>query len=68
MNDVECKNTDKEIWRQVPGDYYSPSIHVTLTGSIGINVGGLVIVETIEKWHQVMKNYVDDDDTPVTVV
>jgi len=45
-------NTDKEIWREIPGDYYSPSIHVTWNGGIGINVGGHVIVAPIEEWHR----------------
>ena len=45
------KNEDKEIWRMAPGDFYAPSIHVTKDGHIGINVGGLVVVMPIEKWH-----------------
>ena len=44
-------NTDRELWRKLPGDYYSPSIHVTEGGGIGINVGGLVIVKSVEEWH-----------------
>jgi hypothetical protein len=55
---VECprcrlrsaKNTDVEIWRKVPDDYYSPSIHITEQGDIGINVGGHVLVAPIEQW------------------
>jgi hypothetical protein len=49
-----AKNTDREIWRKVSDDYYSPSIHVTFDGRIGINVGGRVIVATIEKWHRAL--------------
>jgi len=49
-----AENTDTEIWRKVKGDYYSPSIHVTKSGAIGINVGGAVIVASVEKWHEVM--------------
>jgi hypothetical protein len=45
-------NTDKEIWRKIPDDYYSPSIHVTEAGRIGINVGGHVLVAPIEQWHR----------------
>lgn len=45
-------NTDKEIWRRVSGDYYSPSIHVTENGDIGINVGGHVLVASVEEWHK----------------
>jgi len=45
-------NTDVEIWRKVRGDYYSPSIHVNEFGSIGINVGGRVLVLSVEQWHE----------------
>jgi hypothetical protein len=44
-------NTDRELWRETPGDYYSPSIHVTAQGGIGINVGGTVIVRSVRDWH-----------------
>ena len=44
-------NTDREIWRALPGDYYSPSIHVTEGGGIGINYGVHVIVAPIKSWH-----------------
>jgi len=44
-------NTDREIWRAIPGDYYSPSIHVTEHDGIGINYGGHVIVAPIKSWH-----------------
>lgn len=49
--DGTCENTDKEIWRKKAGDFYSPSIHVTKAGGVGINVGGHVIVMPVEKWH-----------------
>ncbi len=45
------QNTDREIWREVPGDYYADSIHVTQGGGIGIDCGGRVIVAPIRKWH-----------------
>ncbi len=48
-------NTDREIWRRVPGDYYSPTIHVTAGGEIGVNVGGLVYVRSAEEWHKAMR-------------
>lgn len=51
MNDT-CQNTDKEIWRAKPGDYYSDSIHVTEQGGIGINSGGYVIVAPVRTWHK----------------
>lgn len=47
-------NTDRELWRETPGDYYSPSIHVTKGGGIGINVGGTVIVRPVREWHAAM--------------
>lgn len=46
------KNTDKELWREDPGNYYSPSLHVTVQGNIGINVGGLVIIMPARSWHE----------------
>lgn len=48
-----AQNADTELWRQTPGDYYSPSIHVTKDGKIGINVGGIVLVEDVEVWHRI---------------
>lgn len=46
------QNTDREIWRERPGDYYADSIHVTETGGIGLNVGGWVMVLPIRTWHK----------------
>lgn len=45
------ENTDRELWRETPGDYYSPSVHVTVNGMIGINVGGTVVVQSPSGWH-----------------
>lgn len=50
MNAYE--NTDKEIWRKIEGDYYSPSIFVTKEENIGISVGGDVYVKSVEEWHK----------------
>jgi hypothetical protein len=47
-----CLNTDKEIWREKPGDFYSDSIHVTQGGGVGINCGGTVIVAPVQLWHR----------------
>jgi hypothetical protein len=47
-------NTDRELWRgpdEGNGDYYADSIHVTASGAIGINCGGLVIVRPLREWH-----------------
>lgn len=49
---IAAQNTDRELWRKTPGDFCSDSLHVTQDGHIGINVGGLVIVRTIEDWHK----------------
>jgi hypothetical protein len=46
------ENTDKEIWREVPEDPYTPSIHVTADGKIGMSLGGTVIVRDIRYWHR----------------
>jgi hypothetical protein len=49
------KNTDRELYREDTGDpagsYYENSVHVTESGDIGMNVGGLVIVQSIATWH-----------------
>lgn len=50
--EICCENTDKEIWREKPGNYYSDSIHVTKDNGIGINCCGHVIVAPIKKWHK----------------
>ncbi len=47
-----CANTDTELWRRDEGDFYSPSVHVTADGLIGINVGGKVHVRSVEQWHR----------------
>ncbi len=48
---VQAVRPDYTIYREHPGDAYSPSIHVTWNGGIGINVGGFVFVRTIQEWH-----------------
>lgn len=48
----ESINTDKEIWRKTPDDHYSPSIHITINGDLGISVGGYVLVAPVEEWHK----------------
>jgi len=51
-NEGPFKNTDREIWRETPGDYYAPSIHVTEGGGIGIDVSGWVMVLPVRTWHK----------------
>jgi len=48
-----AENTDKKIWQENPDDAYSPTIHVTQHGGIGINVGGYVMVKPVREWHRV---------------
>jgi len=50
--DEAAASKDKLLWRRNPDDAFSPSIHVTEHGAIGMNVGGLVIVMPVEKWHE----------------
>ena len=65
--DVGSVNTDKELWREVEGDYYANSIHVTQDGGIGINVGGHVRVLTLEEWHKAAKEmFPSSFTTPLT--
>lgn len=51
-DDGTCKNTDRELWRAVEGDYYADSVHVTEGGAIGIDCGGRVIVCTPRMWQE----------------
>jgi hypothetical protein len=55
MKNKTIQNTDRELWRKEE-DYYSPSIHVTEEGAIGINVGGTVIIKEVEEWHKLATN------------
>lgn len=57
-------NTDKELWREPPGDYYAPSLFVTAGGGIGIDVGGYVVVMPIRSWHALA---VKDRPTPTPI-
>ncbi len=57
-----CESTDRQIWQKNEGDYFSPSIHATGGGGIGINVGGHVIVMSVEKWHALGRLRVALDD------
>lgn len=50
---------DREMWRETPNDAYSPSIHVTGNGLIGINVGGIVIVRSVREIHQALSRDIE---------
>lgn len=53
--DRPIQNTDVEVFRETPGDYYSPSAHVTADRRLGINVGGTVIVMPLRDWHRAVQ-------------
>ena len=65
--EIANQNTDKEIWRKKPGDFYSPSIHATERGDIGIGVGGYVVVLPVERWHEIGKEAVGATPDPTNV-
>lgn len=52
-------NTDKELWRERPDDYYSDRIFVTIGGGIGIDVGGKCIVLPLKLWHAAGKELME---------
>lgn len=60
MNDInsgQYQNTDRELWREIEGDYYAPSIFVTESGAIGINVAGHCIIKSLKAWHKQSTDY-----------
>ncbi len=50
--DKAVRNTDRELWRERPGDAYADSLFVTQSGGIGMNVGGRVLVMPLQTWHR----------------
>lgn len=61
--DNAAQNTDREIWREKSGDFYSPSVHVTQDGGIGIDVGGMVFVMDVRDWHNLAMKSISDGVT-----
>ena len=61
--DTPEQNTDKELFREVKEDYYSPSLHVTRDGLIGIDVGGSVHVMSLREWHKRAESFVVKTET-----
>ena len=52
MSEIKAmQNTDIKLWIKDKENCFSPSVHATQDGCIGINVGGTVIVKPIEVWH-----------------
>ena len=53
MNEpIENENTDTEIWRERPGDYYSDTLFITIDGALGIDIAGTVFVKPLRKWQE----------------
>lgn len=52
--DYAAQNTDTHLWPITTrdSDPFSDSIHVTASGTIGISVGGHVIVKPLRSWHE----------------
>ena len=65
---VAYENTDKEIWREIPDDYYAPSIFVTAQNTIGINVGGSVHVKHVHEWHRLAHPIKELTDEEIAVI
>lgn len=63
MTDQAAANTDRELWRERPGDFYADSLHVTEGGGIGMNVGGYVIVKPLKGWHALAETDADLKET-----
>jgi hypothetical protein len=55
----QSKNNDKQLWRKVPDDYYSPSISVTEQGNISLHVGGICITHPVEHWFKLASQQID---------
>ena len=57
-----AQNTDTELWRAPPGDYYADSVHITEGGGLGINCGGLVIVRPLRDWHSLERRLAEAEE------
>jgi len=49
------ENTDREIWRKEPGDFYSPYISVSADNEIIICVGGKAYQAPVGVWFELMR-------------
>lgn len=58
MNEAQ-QNNDKTIYKRPAKDWkdegYTPYLFITPEGALGISVGGMVYVKTIEEWHSIAK-------------
>lgn len=57
-----AQNTDTELWRAPPGEYYADSVHITEGGGLGINCGGLVIVRPLRDWHSLERRLAEAEE------
>lgn len=51
QEDQTCENTDNHLFYDDDNIGYSSSCHMTKNKTLGINVGGYVIVKTLREWH-----------------
>jgi len=65
---IVLRNTNREIWRLIEDDYYSPSVFVTDGGGIGMQAGGTVFVMTVEEWIKRAGDFVRPSDEKGAVV
>jgi hypothetical protein len=56
MENEAKQNTDRELWRDEPKDFYAARLFVTEGGGIGIDVGGTVYVKPIREWWRLAAN------------
>jgi hypothetical protein len=56
-------NTDRELWRERPGECFSDNIFVTESGAIGISVKGYVLVANVRAWHSAGVRMLTVDET-----
>ena len=48
-------NTDRDLWREPPGDYYADRVFLTEGGGIGMDRGGHCRVLSIKEWFRAQK-------------
>ena len=52
------RSKDIELFREIDGDYNSPSVFLTHDRNIGINVEGSVFVMSLSEWHKRASEYI----------
>ena len=49
-----AQNTDTHLFSEIEDDYYSPSCRMTKERTLGINVGGKVIIRSLREWFKAL--------------